>query len=1629
MPHTRTAYHQTAITKALPHWSRQLPASHIAPLLKGLRKDYLDEQGRPYPWYANATAEQQAELIEAINKRDLSRKASAVALANLQGITTFCEPLLKAALNIQQPLTKAQYVFQPWNIPTPIPSIAEELLPGAGGQLPALMAQPAGPAQAHSLLAAALSNFTGLAEVGPLSYLRGSADSETALPGLTLHTFVSTCRTLDLGACYQQHLAEVFEGPNRAEVRQTITQANCDDLRVQAHVARLQGLLSEAGHAMLLELCAQAKSPRYAGRPATVRWLLLFDTPIHEVLLIGPQDDQQHSPCVLYIPGHPLTAVREWPSVKAVQDFLSRHLLQSDLRRLFISYAAYRQQPELTRSLESALFETLDDGRLKPRTQPSLRITAQNVGEKIWDRLYSDHLQRLKGNARAVAVATEDVDAAERLKRLEHWERVGMDVLNAAALVVPGLNTLMLAIGGAQVMGDIFHGIEAWEQGDHAHALAHVESLLLNALTVGALGGAAALVKASGFVDALELIDVNGVDKLWQPDLAGYAVEPAFALGRPNEQGLYRQGQDTLISMQGRHYKVFEDDHGRWRIRHPTDSDAYSPRLHHDGHGAWQQEHDVPLEWSDEQVLRRLGHLSEGLSDEELRQTAALAGISPQTLRRGHVHHRAAPASLIDALVRLRCDKDTDAIISAVREGKPLSAHLNYAAAELVNLAKWPSSLNVRVYDGPEPWGASQTYGSASQATGEPLQITRSQLENGELASTVTAQLDEQSLLDLLGDQVTADERPQALQGLLADHLQSKRDAIFNVLYAQHQAAPSIAASRIAQQFPRLPTRVLEEIVDHADANERLQLQTVGAKVPLRIAEEARRLRARVRLDQALMGLSRPALANADTQRLIAGLAKERPQLLNPSNAERFALLAADRALAGKLLGQQPIRPGFRSPLRLSDGRLGYPLSGRIAWPWRNNENSRLRNLYPSLNNAERTQLLSSLRAMPGTVGERITALEHEWRSLDEHLTTWVEALPAEHRESRQAFAAALRRAWRRETGDTLILAHMHLDALPAMPAQFAHISQIVMQGVGVEEVTAAFMHSFPNLRTFTFVHNPNLNAESLFSALAGATKLHELNLRNNALAQLPANALPTLAALPRLRRLNLRNNTLQLDATQLRALTLLELETLDLHGNALTLDAVSSAWFGDMVHLRQLDLSNNPLQIAPQMTYLARLQAVNLARTQLTHWPEGLTTLMSQHNFQLRQLDLSDNQIATLPTLDAILATPYARAIGPDHPDVRWFFNYNGLEPAAALRLREIGLGVFEHPPTVEVANEALDWRGRGTAQQQERWDSLFAEPQNTPLADILQRLTLSNEAQQDAQELGARVWRLLDRISTNTALRERIVELAREYPATCGDAGADAFSALELELRAYQLGKDRQTSGWDLYNFYRRLHRRELVNQVADVLSIRRQLRRNALLASTRPLPALAAQDAISDADLRESPVDDIEIRLALRQALRGSHALDYPEPSRGMLYRRTALLNDEITDNVEAQVRRLGNDQARQRDWIMVQPGWRLFLQRTEQAEFKAFDERWGNGLNYLYGLYDAESDGPLGKDVAKALENTLGSAPFDPQGNLLPRGTDAPPSDEAVTAYSAERQHAEGVMLKRLTEKQARDLGTD
>ena len=1624
MPTPPTPYHQAQIDRSLPLWARTMHPEHTRRIVQAVRKDYLDENGAPYSWYAAASQGDQALVRQLIADRDTRLKALHGTLKGFKQIHEFCKPLLSLQLGLDVEVDQARYIHQPYKV------FSKQVNPPgleiSLGQPEPLITVPDGPAQRRSLLEAALHNFTGPEEVGPYDTLTQGGNTDATLPGLEPKAFVEQCRALNLGQRYQDHLQAIYEGPRQAAIEQSWIEATRQALKTEVMIAYLKGLLTLQGRDALSQLCDNHPTPRYAAHTLYCSRLSLFGVPLHGVLLFGPDRTDQVNPCILYVANDSEHPIREFPSLQKAGAHLRQRLLQTTFRRHVIGFADQARQAELTDHLENALFEHTPSGR-KPIGNPRVKLDTAQLALPIWPTLYRNHTRRLKADARTLAVPTADVDAKARQERLARWYEAGMNLLNVAAFFVPGLDVVMLGVFAYDIMDSVFTGFEAWENGDTHEALQQLESLAINAATIGGFAAGAKLFKASGFVDALESVWKGGRQRLWQPDMRPYASEEVLpADAASNDQGLYAIGDKYHVLLEGQLYEVSEDADGIWRIRHPQTPDAYSPALRYLGDERWQLDHDDPLAWGDKQLLQGLGRFSEGLDPSEQAAALRIVGETADSLRHGQVNGTRPPALLVDALLRLRLDNEAQNIITRVRHGLPLAAYKNFALPELTRMPGWPVRYRLKVFTGPEKWGDALYFGAGDALDSLLIEIGRDDLDAGNLSEVVLKQMDEQARQQLLPG-IAPQQRERALEEQLASRLADRRSGLFDSLYKSRQTLPSAEEQTLGRQFPGLPANALKEVIGHAGNSERRRM--ASGRVPLRVAEEARYLQARARLDRALLGLYRPSLANADSALLRQALQTAHPQA---SEAQLLDIALADRPGCARLLGQQPIKPGVRSPMRLAHGRIGYPLSGRGATHLDASVAARrLRSLFPGLDGRQIAALQAEL-AESGDLGSAIERLRAELRDLDHDLRKWVrDAQGLDNRFDRQQCTEQLIWAWRREGGShqhVLVLERMRLPQLPAINARLPHVRELRLTGLDLQHLDQQFLSCFPNLRMLEVTDNPDLPAEALYQALAAVPKLRALDLTSNTLEVLSPTAQRVLTAMPDLRQLNLRRNRLTLDQDTLAFLCSMPLDDLRLGSNRITLDEDLAARFQDLVHPQRLELDFNPLQVAPDVRFMARLRHLDLNNCQLQAWPNGLTTLMSQPQYQLRYLNLSFNRIHHVQDLPNILRSPFARDVAARLPERNWLFNYNNIEAESLRRLRASGVNTFEHTPERPQWQEF--WRDSASSRQDQLWADLFDQNENGALQDVIERLTYSKEAQSDPEGLRMRVWSLLEQASEDTALRDRLTEVAQLYPPTCGDAGAEAFSALEVELLANRAAGQAQGSVKPLADLYRQLYRREKVNELADRISLKRNQRKQALLDDVMDdeLPAYDVLDspaAFPDVDLETGLVDDIEVRLALRQSL--AERLDFPEPSRGMLYRGAARINQTIIDNVGTAVLELDADATARQQWMARQPVWVDFLKTRYASQFEAITDFWRPGIDYLFYCLDADYEPVTRLDsaITRTLSAYMPASPLDESGLLRRVPLEQAAFDKAMGALTHEQQQVEAGLLLSLT-RQAETL---
>jgi Leucine-rich repeat (LRR) protein len=258
----------------------------------------------------------------------------------------------------------------------------------------------------------------------------------------------------------------------------------------------------------------------------------------------------------------------------------------------------------------------------------------------------------------------------------------------------------------------------------------------------------------------------------------------------------------------------------------------------------------------------------------------------------------------------------------------------------------------------------------------------------------------------------------------------------------------------------------------------------------------------------------------------------------------------------------------------------------------------RAREVYPGLAPEEIQALLQRLQEHPSGPRAELSRLRNEYQQLVNDLQPWANDPPAVHphtnlvlsesqraaeRQNRRLLREEILRCWRRESdhfdddlgsvsGYTFRLSQPIIGDLPALTADFSHVSSLSLNNSAFASAVDPFLGRFPALR--------------------------RLEMRDFTLETLPQ----TLSALP-------------------------NLEELVLSDCNLVLNAESQATLGSLNKLQALDLYNNPLGLVPDLRTLPKLTYIDLSGTHISRIPAGL-----ENHPAIRTAVLHDNLITELP-------------------------------------------------------------------------------------------------------------------------------------------------------------------------------------------------------------------------------------------------------------------------------------------------------------------------------------------------------------------------------------------------------------
>ncbi|MBO9551392.1 MAG: leucine-rich repeat domain-containing protein [Pseudomonas sp.] len=634
--------HEELITTQLPTWTRHTTPQHWQALRHSQQLDAFDQD-----WYNNAAPDLR-EAVKASHTRLLRSQARlGRLLKGLKQISEFAEPILQARLaelGVTAPLRDSELlrVERSWNwsalgylyshrrgnlLQSALQNFADDETFTRESALALSTAIHVTPITVQSLVVTGPQTPTAQVALASEQY-------QVERLALAPEVFAQACRELDLGGAYQAHLQQCFTAP---QVRSQAIAVQQDRLRLAADLGYLRQALSGRARDQVERLLQNGAVPCWQ--------LALFGIVLHEVMLI----DAGHTGWLLYLPGNN-PALHACADLGAVNQVLATLLREPENRQRFQAYLSQADQPHFLDLLQQNL-----DNTSSPDLHPSVHaITGEPFG------YYQDlHLARLKSEAERLAVPTAVADAQARAKRLEHWENIGLDVLNVAGFFIPAIGTLMMAVTTFQLLGEVYEGYESWLEGDRHLALQHLETVGLNLALIGGLAAAGhvapKLLKSPLLEKLQEVHCSDGRYRLWQPDLAPYRSPRQLPKGlQPNAQGQYLHDSSHYIRLDGQLYEQrFDPDIQQWRITHPEAPDAYQPPLEHNGHGAWRAAHEQPQQWPFAVLAKRLGEAYATYSPEQLELAGRICGVDAARLRQVHLEGQPAPALMLDTLKRM----------------------------------------------------------------------------------------------------------------------------------------------------------------------------------------------------------------------------------------------------------------------------------------------------------------------------------------------------------------------------------------------------------------------------------------------------------------------------------------------------------------------------------------------------------------------------------------------------------------------------------------------------------------------------------------------------------------------------------------------------------------------------------------------------------------------------------------------------------------------------------------------------------------------------------------------------------------------------------------------------------------
>lgn len=683
----------------------------------------------------------------------------------------------------------------------------------------------------QTLLQAALQNFKesethddGFIE-GSMLYARLGTDGWRALKPKP-HTFASICRKLNLGTRYQDHIKSIFSiAPTQGHTPYSpVLQPPVDFIEhekntfeVMAHIAKMKRDISQSSYEMLLHVIAgdsNIKLNNYTVTPVSINFLL---TPLTGPLLFATElhDKTAKQIFVAYLPLDAKSPIKEYISLAQFEARLSE-LFHTNKARFIQTYIPLRHRSTFSQAART-YYSSASSLVLVPFSVP------------VFEFIHHAHVARMLDDARTLAVPLEDVDSKTRRQRIQTLDDAGLTLAMLGLSLVPGISEVMLLVAAGQLVNKVYHGVEAWANNNLNAATEYllditdtVIEMAATSVVSSALIAKLRTIDTPAFVDNLVTVELpHEQQRLWDVDLAPYQqpAEPPVTAA-PNKQRLYKKDHQRYIKLDNHWFEVAREyKKGPWRVKHPTNKDAFSPPLLHNKLGAWRLAQEQPQRWSTTKLVDRLGGYAENLPAQEVEFAMAASNIDKRTLQQIHTSNLPPPGLLIDALKRLQIDRKISRYIESVALKQlpgPESADLLLQL--LITLPGWPANKALQLHDGVD--GANRIFGNEHSDT--LISITDTQVETGSVLSTTLDYLSQKELELLLGH--LHKSNTQGLADIMSAYLQAHRAETFNALYQRSEISQNALIKAVRYSYPKMPISLADELIAATSPSEQLHL-------------------------------------------------------------------------------------------------------------------------------------------------------------------------------------------------------------------------------------------------------------------------------------------------------------------------------------------------------------------------------------------------------------------------------------------------------------------------------------------------------------------------------------------------------------------------------------------------------------------------------------------------------------------------------------------------------------------------------------------------------------------------------------------------------------------------------------